>query len=379
MGPNKIYYFMNVPWGWIKQRPHFLAEQLSLNFDVRVYFKSSFLVKRRDLVTENNTGIKLNSYFLLPFYRIPILKNFKILMIVNDILIRIQVRDKLSDKIVWITSWSVYVQIMNCLTEDTKVIFDCMDDEIEFPKIKEDNFMLALAKNFESELFKRADLIICSSNNLKEKLISRYSNSKPIHVINNAINIFETTDVNIDETVKCNYLKIDNIFLYIGTISSWFDFDSIILMLEKNENANFVLIGPFDVAIPKHNRLHYFGTFSRDYLPFFIHNALVLTMPFKVNQLIESVDPVKIYEYIGFNKPIIATNYSEMDKFSNFCYLYKSSSDFAEISTKILNKELVYNISEDETKNFILKNTWFQRGKEVLKLIDKQLMVQNAK
>jgi len=87
-----------------------------------VYFKSSFLVKRKDLVTENHIGIKLNSYFLLPFYRIPILKNFKILTIVNEILIRIQVRNKLSNKIVWITSWSVYIQIMSCLTDDAKVI-----------------------------------------------------------------------------------------------------------------------------------------------------------------------------------------------------------------------------------------------------------------
>jgi len=98
---------------------------------------------------------------------------------------------------------------------------------------------------------------------------------------------------------------LDNIFLYIGTISSWFDFESIILMLDKNESANFVLIGPVDISIPKHNRLHYFGTFSRDYLPFFMLNAHVLTMPFKVNQLIESVDPVKIYEYIGLTNLLL--------------------------------------------------------------------------
>ncbi len=366
---------MNVPWGWIKQRPHFIAEYLSENYNLSIFYKASFLAKKKDLVTKNSNSLKLKSYFTIPLNRIPFSNKFKLFNFINRVLIKSQIGQNFSKKIVWITSWSVYYQIEYCIEKDTIVIFDCMDDELEFPRIKNDKILYSLAKKNEEKLIYRSDLVICSSEYLKQKLQLRYSTSKKIFVINNATNLFKKNSFTIRSSVNQQFSALENVFLYVGTISSWFDFDSVILMLEKNQLANFVLLGPCDVFIPLHPRLHYFGTIERESLPFFIDKSIALTMPFLLNELIRSVDPVKIYEYIGSNKPIIATNYTEMSKFSKFCYLYDDSLGFSAIASNLLNGKIIYNVKSSEVSRFIKENTWESRGQEIVRLINK--LVQN--
>ena len=40
-------------------------------------------------------------------------------------------------------------------------------------------------------------------------------------------------------------------------------------------------------------------------------------MPFVVNDLIKSVDPVKLYEYLAFKVPVISVYYPEIKYFKN--------------------------------------------------------------
>ena len=48
---KKILYLMNIPWGWVKQRPHFIAEYLSKDFIVDVYYKKPTKVSKKNLLT----------------------------------------------------------------------------------------------------------------------------------------------------------------------------------------------------------------------------------------------------------------------------------------------------------------------------------------
>lgn len=57
---------MHVPWGWIKQRPHFLAEELSKSFSIDVYnhkpFRTSSLIK-------NSSSVSIKRIVQLPLGR----------------------------------------------------------------------------------------------------------------------------------------------------------------------------------------------------------------------------------------------------------------------------------------------------------------------
>ena len=38
MKRKKILYIMHVDWNWIKQRPHFIAEELTTWYDIKVVY-----------------------------------------------------------------------------------------------------------------------------------------------------------------------------------------------------------------------------------------------------------------------------------------------------------------------------------------------------
>ena len=73
--PSSILYIMSVPWGWIKQRPHFLAEGLSKYCKVSVYYKKSTLIKSKNLLTQipsENANLTIKSFHVFPFHAIPL-------------------------------------------------------------------------------------------------------------------------------------------------------------------------------------------------------------------------------------------------------------------------------------------------------------------
>ena len=38
---KKVLYVMHISWGWIKQRPQFLAEELAKYYEVDVFYRMS--------------------------------------------------------------------------------------------------------------------------------------------------------------------------------------------------------------------------------------------------------------------------------------------------------------------------------------------------
>jgi hypothetical protein len=371
MEQKKNLYIMHVPWAWIKQRPHFFAESLNKDFDLKVFFKRPLKVTKKNLINQKSDNMSISSFFIFPFQRVPILKNIKFLNRFNDIIVKYQLPSLKEFDYIWVTSWSMYSVIHKILPSNIKLIYDCMDDELEFPHIKDNHKILKEAFLMEKKIMSRADVIFCSSEYLKNKIINRSGIKREITVVNNAIAIPTISSVltNNGQQVYDQLIKIDNVFMYVGAISSWFDFESVIYALEKNPLINFVLLGPKDVSIPIHSRLHHLGTVDRVDIFKLMENVRGLVMPFKLNELIKSVNPVKLYEYIYMSKPIISTRYLETEQFSDYIYLYNDKEEFSNRITGVLNGEFTIKRNSIDYKDFALENTWDLRYETILKEI----------
>ena len=169
--------------------------------------------------------------------------------------------------------------------------------------------------------------------------------------------------INLLKSLKCS-------LLYIGTISQWFDFKLICEALDKKEDVQLVLIGPKDCDIPSHKQIHYIGSVERQYIYSLMEQASALVMPFIVNELIRSVNPVKMYEYIYMEKPIIAPHYGEMEKFLPYINLYHDNDEFMSLVDQLSKSELQISSEKgNEMKGFAEKNTWESRYEEVKKIL----------
>lgn len=372
---KKILYLMHIPWGWIKQRPHFFAEYLSKDYDIDIVYKRPLKVKKDHLVNKNSSKLKIRGFQQLPFYKISFLSNSFICKQINKLIFSISITKKNFEKYdyVWITSVSLYSIIKPLISSKTKIIWDCMDDELEFGNVKYNRHLLKKMKVAESEFIRRANIIFCSSDYLSNKIQVRADFSRNIFIVNNAIQL-PTNEEQVapnDKVIKdLSFLEsFPNIFMYIGTISEWFNFDIIINALNKNSDMHIVLIGPNDVPIRQHERIIYLGTIERIWIFHYMEKAKALIMPFTVNELIKSVNPVKLYEYIFAYKPILIPFYKEVEKFGDYVYFYKSEEDFLNMVEKIISDEIKCRKSELEYKNFANNNQWENRCQQIKKYI----------
>ena len=364
---KRILYLMSVPWGWIKQRPHFLAEELAKYYKVDVYYKKSTAIKSKNLLTdlpEDIHNLQIRYFRVFPFYAIPIIRNLK-LDIINTLLCFFQFPAIKRYDYVWVPSPRLYNLIAPLLSDNQKVIFDCMDDAAEFGNYSEDSPARKAVLENEKRLLKRTDFLFFSASYLRDKVLGR---AGMLHreslIVNNAIEMPDkTTSLSIPREMqqKIDVVKqLSRPLMYIGTIAEWFDFETVIKALNQDKKLNLVLIGPNNVAIPTHPQIHYLGTIKRDFIFNFMDLAYALVMPFKVNELIKSVNPVKLYEYIYTGKTVIAPRYQESEAFSEFVYLYSSFDEFVEAinsgeSAKKGEKYL------QRCEDFLRKNTWKKR------------------
>jgi teichuronic acid biosynthesis glycosyltransferase TuaH len=357
---KKIIYLSHVNWRWIKQRPQFLFEELGESYECIYVTGRNY--KKRDLTESNDSFSKL---FIRQFYRIPKrIKAFSRLIILIDIFIcRIQILKifrQFPPDILWVTSPEVSQYVPKKYLTNT--VFDFMDD---YPEIVHQRL---LKNNLEKELkvlLKTCPLIFASSSVLLNKAMF-FSSGKVVQV-NNAISLdFLKSVISLEK--KANSIASDMLKLvYIGAISKWFDSDLIKqISYEFSKKIEIDLFGPLEIELPSCQNVHYRGVVSHEHLPRILSEYDVFIMPFVINPLILAVDPVKIYEYIAFNKFIIAPYYSELDKFNEFVFTYNSKEEFSKIINDILSKKLCPPDAE-KALVFLNNNSWSFRARLVLK------------
>lgn len=356
-----MVYVMNVDWNWIKQRPHFIAELLNDKFEVHVMYQHRY--RRKGLQQRINSTLDIK-----PIYVIPRGDRYKFLSEINKKIKCSTIRKRIKKTnagIIYLT----FPDQFDVISDDYKgtVIYDCMDNHPAFVKDRKQKNKII---DSEQTLVHRADFIFTSSEHLKWELIDRYGNDieGKIYLVRNGYS------GNIIEKEKTKPTTSNNlyIFTYFGTISSWFNFDYILRSLKEFPDIKYELFGPLaDTHIPKHERIHYYGTVEHDKLLDCVRNSDCLIMPFIINDIIESVDPVKLYEYINFNKNILTSYYEEIDRFDPFVYFYNSYDEFRkQIDLLKSNRKLKY--SESERYSFLKENSWGSRVNCINTIIDQK-------
>lgn len=143
--------------------------------------------------------------------------------------------------------------------------------------------------------------------------------------------------------------------------------------MEECADIQYELFGPLaGVQIPKHERIHYHGTIEHEKLLENIKDADCLIMPFLINEIIEAVDPVKLYEYINFNKNILTCRYEEIERFEPFVYFYTGYDEFIK---QILNLKKSNDVkySNDDRETFLRENSWKCRVDTIIKTLKRKI------
>lgn len=358
---KKILYLMNVDWNWIKQRPHFLAEQLEQYYNLTVVNQHRYIKKGYQNRKFNGKFIsfkvipRIDRYFGLRWINIILKKKIIKKLIISERPDYIWVTDP--DHINWLPKKYI----------ENQLIYDCMDDHYGLSTSKRKNIIFTS----EKKLCRRSYKLFVSSNYLADVLMKRYgeSLSSKITVVRNGYDgkLLKLKDVSIINNKKF-------IIAYFGTFAEWFDFDLIKKSLNEIEELEYRFIGPtaHGVVIPEDRRIKYIGTVEHKDLYKSVEDVDCLLMPFKINESIKAVDPVKLYEYINFGKNIISIEYQEIHRFEPFVYFYKDFNEYKEIILKLKQQNKLKYTNEMRVK-FLSENSWQVRGLQIMNTLEKRV------
>jgi len=353
---KKIIYISHVDWNWIKQRPQFLAEALEKN-NVDVYKFYLWHYGRKSL--QGNGDIITPRLF--PVFKLPFSNRFKLFNKLSGFFIAMFFKFViylLKPDYVWVTSPTMAKYIGN----NTKLIYDCMDDNAEFFTKGSWQYNEVVAE--ERSCVDKSDVVFCTSIKLQESIIDRYD-CKAVLVRNAFGGKLLDAESASSDAVNCE-LKTTKACscVYFGTISEWFDFESIIFALDNLADLTVSLYGPVEpnVHIPEHPKLIYKGVAEHSALYDISKEHDYLIMPFLLNDLILGVDPVKLYEYINFDANIISVEYPEIARFSNYVHFYSGKQALL----NLLNSSPLKKYSIDERLQFLNENSWADRSSQVL-------------
>jgi len=361
---QKILFLTATDWWWAKQRPQFIAEGLSEFYKITYTFPRTY--KTRNIVKcqkATNPNLELDQVFKLPLDR------FRLIRSINRMLLLLQLRPiiPLYD-IIWITHPDIYKQIKSILPLNTSIVYDCMDDYLEFPNTKRNKKEASGIFNNERMLVNNANILIFSAEYLRNKVLARYESQKKCSIVNNAVSkeFLLRSDDEQYSFPGFHDFKGHIKLVYTGTISAWFDFDLIIRSLKRFDNIVYILAGPLEIKVPSNSRIIYLGPLSHQNIKKLYNIADAFIMPFHDEELIRSVDPVKVYEYISGCKPVIVLKYSGTDKFKDFVYRYSNPEEFIALVGQLSERNLKLKKSKEECNVFTRANTWESRVKEIV-------------
>ena len=347
---------MNVSWFWIKQRPQFLAEEISAYYPVTVV-----------CLEDHNEGEKvkkLNVKGRLSFIAFNILRSGLGTALVSHFNFRFRKfklgRAAKKHSIIWLTSPSQFALAKSLITKKQLVIYDCMDNATAF---HDSEPVINKIFSLEAALCERADLIITSADFLKRNLEHNYKVEKNIAVVNNAL---QPLKISVDELPA----EIKNLFsdnskkyvTYIGTVSRWFNFDDLVEALNPFPSIQVIIFGPIDCPVPNHIQISYAGIIKHALVSEVMQLSDALIMPFKITPLVQGVNPVKAYEYISSGKPVILSMYNETRAFEKFAHLYENAKELETLFSLLMTDKLMAKEDKETCTAFANNNTWHQRA-----------------
>ncbi len=243
------------------------------------------------------------------------------------------------------TDWKLSVKnIEDYMSKGLKFIYEYIDDispvlagTKELPKNITEKYDYVM-NNDETYIVVTADL-------LKEDVVSKRGTKNLIYSSNGVdYNFFETFDKNFEYEKEFTDIldKGKPVIMYYGALAKWFDYD-LLKKIAKTNKYSIVLFGikydeSYDENISDEKNIYFLG--PRDYkvLKNYAKKADILSIPFIINDITKATSPVKIFEYMALEKPIVVTDMNECRKYKSV-FIGKTHKEFLEKLEEALKKQ----------------------------------------
>lgn len=356
-------------FGWnieMKQRPQHLAEALSKKKVLYIY--------RSDVKNDNIYSIKKikdNLYVLnLDMYSLNV-AFFEAIKSIN--------KPKFVHVYATCLNSVDYEKIKTYMDKGFKVIYDFVDELSS--EISGYNITSKMIEDHEKLLRDKENVLVVSTAKKLKDIANKFRGENENNILApNAVNLedFKNHGHEIGEKIQPIVNNRKPIIGYYGALAKWFDYKLIEQLAKEREDYEIVLIGmDYDGSYDQSN-LKYYSNISYlgmiDYKDLINYSRYfdVCIVPFIKNDITDSTSPLKIFEYMALEKPIVTTDINECKNYES-CLISKDYDEFIRNIDKALKLEVdnkeYFNILRREAE----ENTWDNRAeliKEAIKNLE---------
>lgn len=262
------------------------------------------------------------SPFSLPWNRIPAIRRWNKKIAIRQIK---RVIGKIGLKrIVSLTTDPNICDWIGELGEDLKIYY-CVDDFSEWPGMNRE-----LILEMETKLLLKIDLFLATSQRLFD---IKKPTDKPALLIPHGVDVQHFKKAYNEggfHSQKVPPLSI----AYFGVIDERLDYDLIHYLVQKRPKWTWVFLGPL-ITCPKELRkeqnFRFIPPVSYSKLPEALRSYNLLILPYKLNQLTESINPLKLRECLATGKLVVSSDIPEVRVFSDIVKIGKTKEDFLNI------------------------------------------------
>ena len=264
-------------------------------------------------------------------------------------------------------SWTVNRRYAALLRPD-KLIYEYIDELEIFDGYDEQMRRDHLA------LLRRADLTVCTAARLYEQ--ARGAARRAILCPNAGDYAFFSRTPQTEPAPEAAAAAAQYRFTlgYYGALAEWFDYDLIARAADLRQDWLFLLVGmDYDGSLrrsgvlERHN-VRWIPPQPYERLPAYLRVFDLALIPFVLNAVTLSTSPVKLFEYMAAQKPILCSRMPE-------CLRYRCVETYADGADFLRKAEaLLARLGDEELRALLrseaLENTWSARADEILRSLD---------
>ena len=271
------------------------------------------------------------------------------------------------------TDWTLSKkQIQEFKNKGYRVVYEYIDD-LNPNLAGTDELPVNVKEKYDMVMQDPSSLVVVTADALQRDVMSKRGSQKLVYSSNGVDYNHFHNRVDSNYVFEKEFLDIIQlgkpIIGYYGALAKWFDYD-LIKYLANTGKYEIVLFGiKYDDSYEKAGldqveHVHFLGAREYKVLQNYAQKIDVLTIPFLINDITKATSPVKLFEYMAANKPIVTTDMDECRKYKSV-FIGHDPKDFMTKLDEAL--ELRKNVKYIELLNKeALENTWSEKAKLII-------------
>jgi len=242
-----------------------------------------------------------------------------------------------------------------------RAVYYCVDDYTLWPG---QNGLLM--RELEERLLGQVDLVVATSEKLRR---TRSNGRRQTALLTHGVDLPLFQSVGVVPSSPEIQALTRPIVGYYGLVDERCDLPLIATLARSLRDVTFLIIGSWKVPrkpLAGLSNVKLVGKVPYAELPAYLASVDLLMLPYYINELAESINPLKVKEYLATGLPVVSTPLPEVTKLGVFVCVASNPGEFVRAVRAGLGRGRHYST---ELATFLQKETWNAKAEEFSEMI----------